>query len=95
MASSLPTSSDALNMFSALSLENNDNHQNEEGTPSSQDQTKRNGHSKFEYDPSDEGKSLIVNYLPTSMTDRGLYSLFVPYGALHSVQIMKTPKVSL
>jgi hypothetical protein len=38
-------------------------------------------------------KNLIVNYLPQSFTDRNLFGLFVPFGPIHSVKIMKEAKV--
>lgn len=39
-------------------------------------------------------KNLIVNYLPQAFTDKHLFDLFVPYGPLHSVKIMREPKAT-
>ena len=38
-------------------------------------------------------KNLIINYLPQTFTDKNLFDLFVPFGPLHSVKIMREPKV--
>ncbi len=38
-------------------------------------------------------KNLIINYLPQSFTDKNLFDLFVPFGPLHSVKIMRETKV--
>jgi len=46
------------------------------------------------YTHEEVSKSLIVNYLPTEFTDRDLFQLFVPFGPLHSVKVMKEPLVS-
>jgi len=38
-------------------------------------------------------KNLIVNYLPQEFTDRCLYNLFIPFGSVESVKIMKDLQV--
>lgn len=37
--------------------------------------------------------NLIVNYLPQTMTEKDLYSLFVPFGLLESCRVMRDYKV--
>lgn len=39
-------------------------------------------------------RNLIVNYLPQTFTDRQLFNLFVSYGAIDSVKIMRDATVS-
>lgn len=39
--------------------------------------------------------NLIVNYLPQTMTDKDLYTMFVSHGPLDNVRIMKDFKVIL
>lgn len=38
--------------------------------------------------------NLIVNYLPQTMTEKDLYSLFITVGPLESCRVMKDFKVS-
>lgn len=38
--------------------------------------------------------NLIINYLPQSMTEKDLYSLFVTIGPVESCRVMKDYKVS-
>lgn len=37
--------------------------------------------------------NLIVNYLPQTMTEKDLYSLFAPFGPLDSCRVMRDYKV--
>lgn len=39
--------------------------------------------------------NLIINYLPQSMTEKELYSMFVTIGPVESCRVMKDYKVSL
>ena len=45
-------------------------------------------------DYSNVSRNLIINYLPSDFTDVHLIDLFVRFGGLHSVKIMRNPTVS-
>ena len=42
----------------------------------------------------DDRTNLIINYLPQSMTEKELYSMFVTIGPVESCRVMKDYKVS-
>lgn len=51
--------------------------------------------SDFDQSKSDEPRTnLIINYLPQSMTEKELYSMFVTIGPVESCRVMKDYKVT-
>lgn len=43
----------------------------------------------------DSRTNLIINYLPQSMTEKELYSMFVTIGPVESCRVMKDYKVNI
>jgi RNA recognition motif-containing protein len=61
----------------------------------SNEKTSEAENSRRRFTSNDDPKpNLIVNYLPQTLSDKDFFNLFIPYGKLESIKIMRDSQVN-